>query len=52
MNSIQASDDRIAGNNDLKDAYLVLGGTEDSKKCTWGYQRTADRQEIFRPERL
>ncbi|EFE41690.1 endonuclease/exonuclease/phosphatase family protein [Trichophyton verrucosum HKI 0517] len=53
MNSIQASDDRIAGDSNLKDTYLVLGGTEgDSKEYTWGYQRTCDKHEIFRPERL
>lgn len=53
MNSIRASDDRIAGDNNLRDAYLVLGGTEgDSKGCTWGYQRTSDKHEIFRPGRL
>ncbi|EFE36999.1 endonuclease/exonuclease/phosphatase family protein [Trichophyton benhamiae CBS 112371] len=54
MNSIQASDDRIAGDNNLKDAYLVLGGTErDSKGYTWGYQqRPSNKHEIFWPKRL
>ncbi|KAF3484126.1 uncharacterized protein GIQ15_03450 [Arthroderma uncinatum] len=53
MNAIQASDDRIAEDNKLKDAYLVLGGEEGVVEgCTWGYQRTSDKHEYFRPERL
>lgn len=41
MNSIQPSDKHIAEENNLKDAYLELGGVEGADEgFTWGYQST------------
>ena len=41
MNAIQPSDKHIAEDNNLKDAYLELGGVEGADEgFTWGYQST------------
>ncbi|KAI7214705.1 hypothetical protein KC333_g5857 [Hortaea werneckii] len=49
LNAIQDFDRRLHSDNDLKDAYLELGGSEDDAEAghTWGQQAaTAQRQQF------
>ncbi|KAK2747517.1 hypothetical protein FQN57_002009 [Myotisia sp. PD_48] len=53
MNAIQPSDRYIAEDNDLTDAYLELGGKEESEEGhTWGYQSDERDMERFPPVRM
>ncbi|PGH23228.1 hypothetical protein AJ80_02644 [Polytolypa hystricis UAMH7299] len=52
-NAIQPSDRHIADDNNLRDAYLALGGVEDTEEgYTWGYQSSKWDQERFPPVRM
>lgn len=52
-NSIQPFDRTIHSDNGLKDAYLELGGKEDSEEgYTWGYQVPEDQLKKFGPSRM
>lgn len=52
-NSIQSFDRTIHSDNGLKDAYLELGGKEDSEEgYTWGYQVPEEQFKKFGPSRM
>ncbi|KAI9698429.1 MAG: hypothetical protein M1836_004010 [Candelina mexicana] len=53
FNAIQPFDCTLHTDNDLQDAFLDLGGKEDSEEGnTWGYQSMRDVQEKFGPKRM
>lgn len=52
-NAIQSFDRTLHTENGLKDAYLKLGGEEDSDEgYTWGYQVKKEMRERFGPSRM
>ncbi len=53
LNAIEPFDRSLHTENGLHDAFLALGGQEDTKEgYTWGYQSTRDVQERFGPTRM
>lgn len=52
-NAIQPFDRTLHSDNGLRDAYLELGGQEDSEEgYTWGYQVPEEMYKIFGPSRM
>jgi tyrosyl-DNA phosphodiesterase 2 len=53
LNAIQPFDRTLHSENDLKDAYLELGGEEDSDDgYTWGYQVSQVKRNMFGCSRM
>ncbi|KAI9720023.1 MAG: hypothetical protein M1812_003149 [Candelaria pacifica] len=53
FNAIQPFDRTLHTDNKLQDAFLTLGGQEDTEEgYTWGYQSTRDVRERFGPARM
>ncbi|KAI7251819.1 hypothetical protein KC343_g5710 [Hortaea werneckii] len=54
LNAIQDFDRRLHSDNDLKDAYLELGGTEDDAEAghTWGQQAATAQRQKFGTSRM
>jgi tyrosyl-DNA phosphodiesterase 2 len=53
LNAIEGFDRTLHSENDLQDAYLSLGGREDSEEgYTWGYQVPAPMRERFGCSRM
>ncbi|RMZ10268.1 hypothetical protein D0864_01301 [Hortaea werneckii] len=54
LNAIQDFDRRLHFDNDLKDAYLELGGTEDDAEAghTWGQQAATAQRQKFGTSRM